>query len=99
MLTARFHLRSLMILVALAAVGWWIAITSWRIWYVLSMLESKSAGILSLAYAVLFLGGGTYRGRRKAMKLTLSRVVTAPPTVCTLLRFKTSMTGSHPSRA
>ena len=30
MLTTRFYLRSLMILVALAAVGSWIAITIWR---------------------------------------------------------------------
>jgi hypothetical protein len=54
MFTIRFRLRSLMILVALAGVGSWIAITSWRIWSALSVLQS--AGVLSLAYAVMVVG-------------------------------------------
>jgi hypothetical protein len=51
----RFHLRSLMILVALAAVGLWAAITISRIWATVSMLRSESAAVRSPAYAILVL--------------------------------------------
>jgi len=39
----RFSLRSLMILVALAAFGMWVAITIWRIWSIVSTLLRGSA--------------------------------------------------------
>ena len=50
-----------------------------------------------------FGGGGppfvAYRFRRKATNDVVSRVVTAPPTVCDVSRLRREPTGSHPWRA
>ena len=52
---ARFRLRSLMILVALAAIGSWVAMTAWRYWTAVSMLQSEPNPALLPYYAVLVL--------------------------------------------
>jgi hypothetical protein len=52
---ARFRLRSLMIFVALAAIGSWVAVMAWRYWTAISMVQSEPNPALLPYYAVTVL--------------------------------------------
>jgi hypothetical protein len=54
-LTIRFRLRSVMILVALIAVGLWVAITVARVCAAMVMLLSESVVVVQPAYLIMVL--------------------------------------------
>jgi hypothetical protein len=53
MLTKRFHLRSVMILVASVAVGLWVAITAARVFAAMVMLSSESVVVVLPTYLIM----------------------------------------------
>ena len=55
MLTIRFRLRSVMILVALIAGGLWVAITEARVCAAMVMLSSESVVVVQPAYVIMVL--------------------------------------------
>jgi hypothetical protein len=55
MSTTRFRLRSLIVFVALAAIGSWIASTAWRYWNAVSALQDTPSPNLVPFYVALVL--------------------------------------------